>query len=100
MKKMIRKLKKNGTMKENLLALAEESSELSNASLKMCRANNLINHPTPLTKEEAFENLLFEAADVLNCLEILGIYINSDTIVKKRKAKLKRCIKRLEQINS
>ena len=47
-----------------LVALAEEASELSKAALKYARALKLVNHPTPVCKEVALENLNEEIVDV------------------------------------
>lgn len=56
-------------------ALAEESSELAKASLKAIRATKLNKNPTPVSFEEAQDNLREEVQDVLSCLYVLGIKI-------------------------
>lgn len=53
-----------------LEALAEEASELSKAALKLARIYRNEN-PTPVTKEEAIDNLNEEIADVLVCVRSL-----------------------------
>ena len=59
--------------KEELLAqLAEECAELSKAALKLRRAYSGEN-PTPVTRAEAFDNLVEEVADVTLCIEVLGL---------------------------
>lgn len=59
--------------KEELLAqLAEESAELGKAALKLRRAYSGDN-PTPVTRAEAFNNLVEEMADVTLCFEVLGL---------------------------
>ena len=59
--------------KEELLAqLAEECAELSKAALKLRRAYSGEN-PTPVTRPEAFQNLVEEVADVTLCIEVLGL---------------------------
>ena len=56
-------------------ALAEESSELTQASLKVIRSLGLAGNPTPVTFEEAQDNLREEMRDVLACLYVLGVKI-------------------------
>lgn len=56
---------------ELLNQLAEEAAELAEAALKLRRAYMGVN-PTPVTGQEAFENLLEEMADVYNCIHVLG----------------------------
>lgn len=53
--------------------LAEESAELSQAALKLIRAQGMSQNPTPISEEEAFASLKEEANDVLMVLEILGL---------------------------
>ena len=47
-----------------LLALAEEASELSQAALKYARALELVKHPTPVSAEEALQNIQEEFDDL------------------------------------
>lgn len=54
-----------------LVALAEEADELAKAALKLARAKKLINHPTPVSVEDATANLLEEYEDVAACFTIL-----------------------------
>lgn len=57
--------------KSELLAqLAEEAAELAQAALKLRRAWTEIN-PTPVTPQEAYDNLVEELADVRTCIEAL-----------------------------
>ena len=51
-----------------LIQLAEEASELSQAALKLVRAKH---GSTPMTEQEARQNLLEEIADVNVCLVAL-----------------------------
>lgn len=53
--------------------LAEECAELGQAALKMARVLRKEN-PTPVTKDEASAMVLEEAADVLNCMDEVGIF--------------------------
>ena len=64
---------RNSLTKEDLLLqLAEECAELGKAGLKMARV--LIGrNPTPIKRPEAFNNLIEEYADVLLCMEVLGM---------------------------
>ena len=50
--------------------LAEECNELGKAALKLARIIRK-NNPTPVTEEQAKENLCEEAGDVINCVEML-----------------------------
>lgn len=60
--------------------LAEECSELAQASLKMARKLNGLN-PTPKTLKECYSHLVEEIADVIIVLYILGA-LEGDTIDK------------------
>ena len=51
--------------------LAEEGSELSKASLKIIRAEEMSNNFTPVTREEAFSNLCEEIHDTLMVVLLL-----------------------------
>lgn len=55
-----------------LMALAEEASELSKAAMKVARAKGLIDNPTPISVEQAENNLIEEYNDVVNCIDVLG----------------------------
>lgn len=57
---------------ELLCQLAEECAELSKAALKLRRVSSGVN-PTPVTRVEAFNNLVEEIADVTLCIEVLGL---------------------------
>ena len=52
--------------------LAEECAELGKAALKLARIERNEN-PTPVTKEEALENLREEYTDVVQCARELGL---------------------------
>lgn len=54
-----------------LIALSEEADELAKAALKLARAKKLINHPTPISIDDATANLLEEYEDVAACFTIL-----------------------------
>ncbi|MBP5718027.1 MAG: hypothetical protein J6X53_03490, partial [Abditibacteriota bacterium] len=80
---------------ELLKQLAEECNELAQAALK--RIRTLTNeNPTPVTSTEADNRLHEEAADVLLCLETLGIHTGSDLIRATKERKAKRWAERLD----
>lgn len=79
---------------EILAQLAEEAAELSQAALKLRRALEGTN-PTPVTVEDARENLTEEAADVYLCLEILNVCIDNPKVLEFRQQKRRRWIQRL-----
>lgn len=56
---------------ELLTQLAEEAAELGKAALKLRRAYTGTN-PTPISPQEAFENLLEELSDIQTCIVVLG----------------------------
>lgn len=86
-------MKISKTPKEyRLRILAEESAELSQAALKLIRA---IEGDTPVTKEEALENLIEEAADVCNGLIVVLTRKQWDRVIHTMRAKLARWEKRL-----
>ena len=64
-------IKGHTTERELLEQLAEECSELAQASLKMIRAKGLSGNVTPVTKEEATAELWNEARDVIGVIYIL-----------------------------
>lgn len=53
--------------------LAEEASELAQAALKLIRAAEYSNNPTPITLQEAEVNLDEELHDVLAVASLLGL---------------------------
>ena len=73
---------------ERLEALAEEANELSQAALKVIRAEKLSQNPTPKTEDEARTTLLEEFYDVLICALSLGIIIpGEETLLNNFKVK-------------
>lgn len=60
------------SQEELLCQLAEEAAELGKAALKLRRVYDGTN-PTPVKREEAYNNLLEEIADVALCLEVLDL---------------------------
>lgn len=65
-------VRKHLSQEELLCQLAEECAELSKAALKLRRIYAGVN-PTPVTRAEAFHNLVEEIADVTLCIEVLGL---------------------------
>ena len=57
---------------ERLAVLAEEATELAHAALKM-RRTLIFNNPTPIDYEIARGALLEEFADVVLCMDAVGI---------------------------
>lgn len=84
--------------RERLEVLAEEAAELSQAALKMIRAYQMGGavNPTPLTQEEALDNLFEEVADVELAVETLGLYVNRGRIEEIKEEKRSRWIERLK----
>lgn len=66
----INEIRKTVSKDDLLCQLAEECSELAQAALKLRRAITKTN-PTPVTYNQALEDLMEEAADVLLCLRVL-----------------------------
>lgn len=56
---------------ELLAQVAEEATELAHAALKARRVFD-IGNPTPISLEEAYDQLEEEIGDLLLCLEMLG----------------------------
>ncbi len=82
--------------RELLEQLAEESSELAQASLKLIRAKGLSQNCTPITLDEANKNFYEEFQDVLMVMRLLVNPIEWSDLVDVDKApKYKRWYKRL-----
>lgn len=76
-----------------LCQLAEEAAELAQAALKLKRA---MEGTTPVTEGEARYALLTEIADVLNCINVVGIQPQENLMVRQEQArKLRRWVRRL-----
>lgn len=72
--------------------LAEELSEACKAALKYSRVLRAENY-TPVTEEEAYDNLIEEISDIILCMKVLNLEADEDTI----NYKLNRWIKRLNK---
>ena len=62
--------------------LAEEASELTKAALKLSRIMREEN-PTPVTEQEAINNLIEEFSDVIQCARELKLRQDEDQIKYK-----------------
>jgi len=89
---MRNEIKKKMPVTELLAGLAEECSELAQASLKLRRVFDQTN-PTPTTEEEAIDHLYEEIADVKIYISVLDVNNKEiDDIIQK---KMERWSKRL-----
>lgn len=77
------------TVHEKRGQLAEEASELSQAALKMQRLFMPMNKPRK-TYAECVDNVYEEIADILVCLDVLGISHSADEINRIRREKEQR----------
>lgn len=80
-----------------LMQLAEEYCEAAKAALKLARIEQGIN-PTPVTREEALNDLNEEMADVDACLCCLG-GMNYSVQNKVRNEKIERWANRLAAVS-
>lgn len=88
------------TPRDVLEALAEESAELGQAALKMIRAFRIgwCNNVTPVTPQEALDNLAEEIADVELVVEVLRHYYAFNAPLGKiMDAKRSRWLERLKE---
>ena len=84
---------------ELLAQLAEECAELAKASLKLRRVITTSSSPTPVSKEDAINDIAEEIADVRLCLKVLGYdEIFKDKIKRVYKLKCNRWVLRLRNI--
>ena len=90
---MVRLIREKMPMTELMAGLAEEASELAQASLKLRRVWDQTN-PTPKKEEEAIDDLYQEVADVFLYIETLQL--NRGTIGRIMDEKRERWTKRLE----
>lgn len=93
---MLNYVKENVDFKERLVQLAEEATELAKAALKYRRTLDDEN-PTPVSKDEAFKNLVEEIDDVGLCLEALALVWRIEFNSLRREQKLKRWVKRIKE---
>lgn len=89
-------IRKNVSLEELLVGLAEEASELAQAALKYRRALYQTN-PTPVKADDAYERLCEEIADTLLYVDVLGM--NSAYIKQTKDQKMTRWAARLGVID-
>ena len=77
--------------------LAEECAELGQAALKLARVLRKEN-PTPMTETEASDMIIEEAADVLICIDEVGVFGSSE-VARVAHAKRERFKARWEEAN-
>ena len=77
--------------------LAEECAELGQAALKLARVLRKEN-PTPMTETEASDMIIEEAADVLICIDEVGVFDSSE-VARVAHAKRERFKARWEEAN-
>lgn len=92
---MLNHIKSHVSKKELLAQLAEEATELAHAALKYRRALDDEN-PTPVSRSEAFKNLIEEIDDVALSLETLALKWRVEFDSSSRERKLKRWVERLK----
>ena len=93
---MLNYIKSHVSKKELLVQLAEEGTELAHAALKYRRALDDEN-PTPVSRTEAFKNLIEEIDDVALLLEPLSLKWRIEFCSSSRESKLKRWVERLKK---
>lgn len=89
-------IKEQTTRAELLAQLAEEAAELIHAALKMRRVIEGTN-PTPVSFDQAFENLVEEVADVRLLMHLLDFDFISLEIQRRMDGKLMRWQSRLKE---
>lgn len=77
--------------------LAEEACELAQAALKWKRTFKTSNNPTPVTRQEALDNINEEICDVLMYFVVMGYPIESLIARAHNNPKWKRWAERLKQ---
>lgn len=80
-----------------LEALAEESTELGQAALKVIRSQCLNENPTPVTSSEALEKLAEELVDVLMIVYVMGYNLDVILAEMKNSPKWNRWVQRISE---
>lgn len=88
-------IQKQLPVEELLCQLAEECNELSKAALKLRRVIDGKN-PTPVTFEQALDNVREEIADVMLCIRMLDMDPNHWTYQEIMDAKTQRWAERIK----
>lgn len=81
---------------EILAQLAEEAAELAKAALKLRRVLDG-NNPTPVSEEEALQNLIEEVGDVWVCLDLILDEEEQESAWEISLLKMDKWAKRLEK---
>lgn len=89
-------IKEKLSVEELLCQLAEEATELAHAALKAVRVMNG-NNPTPISKQQATENLTEEIVDVALCLSLLGLCTVNVREDPRYSGKIQRWVGRLKE---
>lgn len=76
--------------------LAEEACELAQAAMKGFRKYS-VDNPTPVSSDEVLQMLREEAADIMICLDALGVDITSSEVMTNYFQKLDRWVERLKE---
>lgn len=95
-KSYVDEIKASLSERDLLEGLAEEAAELSQAALKVIRAKEMGNNTTPMTEEDATENLMEEISDVLCYMKVMGVPVPDVNGNKKWKRWAERCRNRKE----
>lgn len=85
------------SQKAIMLQLAEECTEVAQQAIKIVRIRDGEN-PTPITQNEAINNLHGELGDLFACLACL-IGVDNDIVDKIKSQRLDRWRKRLEDMH-
>ena len=97
-REIINEIRKTVSKEDLLCQLAEECSELAKAALKLRRAITKTN-PTPVTYNQALEDLMEEVADVMLCLRVLPEAEENGYIIDIGTAeKAERWLSRLQEV--
>ena len=97
MKEHIKYIQINLTERELLEQLAEEAAELGQAALKLIRAKELSNNPTPVDIDTAAANLLEEMKDVYLVFWLLYGWTPTKELDIESNPKLKRWAGRIKE---
>ena len=83
-------------VRDRLILLAEECSELAQSALKVERTLPSSMYPTPVRCEDAMAKMYEEFGDVLMCADLLGL-TNPGQPLSMSNPKWERCRRRMEE---
>lgn len=98
--RLVEYIRKNLDDVAKYTAVAEESSELTQAAMKVLRAGKVVDNPTPVSITQATTNFEEEIVDLGTVLWVLGYdpeWVCS--VIKNRNEKLKRWAERIAKEN-